>query len=385
MHTTFPPNAATKSGANGKELNGSAVNSPVIQGARPSTASSASRSARDKKDPTKEGQGKKDAVEKDEIGDGKGPTSRPGGSRGKNNNAGEVATMAKGVDVEAVGGTLTSDRVLETVPDSGILRNAQASQSERRDSNAKGDAKHPTAPGSPVKERMRQGSPMEGVEPTSTTILRKGSTAAEVEETPLPPSRKSSSASHQPPPPPIPTTASSTNKRKRGSMDQSHPRDQHGDADSHPPHSRSHHAQPSAPSRGHQQLHSSHHPQQAAKREYTSATTSTSTTHHTHHRRTSSTTTASAMQDHHPRLEPPPPPPALVPTNPIEDEEEEEDLDPNEPRYCFCNQISYGQMVACDERGCAREWFHLSCVGLTHPPKGKCEFSCLLFLPLDTA
>lgn len=23
-------------------------------------------------------------------------------------------------------------------------------------------------------------------------------------------------------------------------------------------------------------------------------------------------------------------------------------LDPNEPRYCVCNQVSYGDMVACD-------------------------------------
>lgn len=22
--------------------------------------------------------------------------------------------------------------------------------------------------------------------------------------------------------------------------------------------------------------------------------------------------------------------------------------DPNEPRYCLCNQVSYGEMVACD-------------------------------------
>lgn len=22
--------------------------------------------------------------------------------------------------------------------------------------------------------------------------------------------------------------------------------------------------------------------------------------------------------------------------------------DPNEPRYCICNQVSYGEMVACD-------------------------------------
>ena len=39
-----------------------------------------------------------------------------------------------------------------------------------------------------------------------------------------------------------------------------------------------------------------------------------------------------------------------------------------EPRYCYCNQVSYGSMVACDADDCPREWFHLSCVGLTRAP-----------------
>ncbi|KAI9788359.1 MAG: hypothetical protein M1816_006962 [Peltula sp. TS41687] len=56
-----------------------------------------------------------------------------------------------------------------------------------------------------------------------------------------------------------------------------------------------------------------------------------------------------------------------------EDEEEEEENDTStEPRYCYCNQVSYGSMVACDAKDCSREWFHLSCVGLTKPP-GKNE------------
>lgn len=29
---------------------------------------------------------------------------------------------------------------------------------------------------------------------------------------------------------------------------------------------------------------------------------------------------------------------------------EEEESDPNEPRYCICNQVSYGEMVACDNK-----------------------------------
>jgi hypothetical protein len=46
------------------------------------------------------------------------------------------------------------------------------------------------------------------------------------------------------------------------------------------------------------------------------------------------------------------------------DDEDEE----GEPRYCYCNEISFGEMVACDNDACPREWFHLSCVGLTKPP-----------------
>ncbi|CAI9117942.1 OLC1v1019434C1 [Oldenlandia corymbosa var. corymbosa] len=46
-------------------------------------------------------------------------------------------------------------------------------------------------------------------------------------------------------------------------------------------------------------------------------------------------------------------------------------VDPNEPTYCVCNQVSYGEMVACDHPGCKIEWFHLGCVGLREPPKGN--------------
>ncbi|KNC83466.1 hypothetical protein SARC_04275 [Sphaeroforma arctica JP610] len=45
---------------------------------------------------------------------------------------------------------------------------------------------------------------------------------------------------------------------------------------------------------------------------------------------------------------------------------------PTEETYCICNQVSYGEMVGCDnENSCLREWFHYSCVGLTEAPKGK--------------
>ncbi|ALC48643.1 Ing3 [Drosophila busckii] len=51
--------------------------------------------------------------------------------------------------------------------------------------------------------------------------------------------------------------------------------------------------------------------------------------------------------------------------------EAEWSYDPNEPRYCTCNQVSYGDMVACDNDACPFEWFHYPCVGITQPPKGK--------------
>uniref|UniRef100_A0A1B6LU34 Inhibitor of growth protein n=1 Tax=Graphocephala atropunctata TaxID=36148 RepID=A0A1B6LU34_9HEMI len=45
--------------------------------------------------------------------------------------------------------------------------------------------------------------------------------------------------------------------------------------------------------------------------------------------------------------------------------------DPNEPRYCICNEVAYGGMVACDNKSCPHEWFHYPCVGITDPPKGS--------------
>jgi len=46
-------------------------------------------------------------------------------------------------------------------------------------------------------------------------------------------------------------------------------------------------------------------------------------------------------------------------------------VDPNEPTYCVCSQVSYGQMIACDNPECPIEWFHIGCMGLSSIPKGK--------------
>ncbi|KAF8636673.1 hypothetical protein AX17_003479 [Amanita inopinata Kibby_2008] len=46
-------------------------------------------------------------------------------------------------------------------------------------------------------------------------------------------------------------------------------------------------------------------------------------------------------------------------------------IDPSERLYCYCREVSFGEMIACDSAKCEREWFHLECVGLEEPPKGK--------------
>ena len=46
-------------------------------------------------------------------------------------------------------------------------------------------------------------------------------------------------------------------------------------------------------------------------------------------------------------------------------------VDPNEPTYCICQQVSYGEMIGCDNPDCPIEWYHFGCIGLTAKPKGK--------------
>ena len=43
----------------------------------------------------------------------------------------------------------------------------------------------------------------------------------------------------------------------------------------------------------------------------------------------------------------------------------------DELRYCVCSEISYGQMIGCDNSQCKIEWFHFDCVKLSTKPKGK--------------
>ncbi|GAA5872029.1 hypothetical protein JCM8547_006217 [Rhodosporidiobolus lusitaniae] len=46
-------------------------------------------------------------------------------------------------------------------------------------------------------------------------------------------------------------------------------------------------------------------------------------------------------------------------------------IDPNEPVYCYCQRVSFGEMIACENEDCSREWFHLDCVGVSQAPEGE--------------
>ncbi|GAA5980942.1 hypothetical protein JCM5350_004773 [Sporobolomyces pararoseus] len=58
---------------------------------------------------------------------------------------------------------------------------------------------------------------------------------------------------------------------------------------------------------------------------------------------------------------------------PLDDEFEplEGDDDADKTLYCFCQRVSFGEMIACDAPDCEHEWFHLPCVGLKSIPDGR--------------
>ncbi|CAK9440569.1 uncharacterized protein LODBEIA_P46220 [Lodderomyces beijingensis] len=51
-----------------------------------------------------------------------------------------------------------------------------------------------------------------------------------------------------------------------------------------------------------------------------------------------------------------------------------EDADNN--LYCFCQRVSFGEMIACDNADCKYEWFHWSCVGISSEPKATETWYC---------
>jgi hypothetical protein len=67
----------------------------------------------------------------------------------------------------------------------------------------------------------------------------------------------------------------------------------------------------------------------------------------------------------------------------VEEEDGAEDGADGEPKYCYCNDVSYGEMVACDNEACAREWFHLKCAGLVRAPDENSKFYTLFIVDLE--
>ncbi|KAF2118636.1 hypothetical protein BDV96DRAFT_610652 [Lophiotrema nucula] len=49
---------------------------------------------------------------------------------------------------------------------------------------------------------------------------------------------------------------------------------------------------------------------------------------------------------------------------PDEESDAVEDFDEDEPRYCICDDVSYGDMISCDNN-CEKEWFHMECVNVS--------------------
>ncbi|KAG5643895.1 hypothetical protein DXG03_009466 [Asterophora parasitica] len=48
-----------------------------------------------------------------------------------------------------------------------------------------------------------------------------------------------------------------------------------------------------------------------------------------------------------------------------------------EETYCYCQQGSFGEMIACDNKKCPREWYHIGCVGLQDiAPEGLKTWYC---------
>ena len=81
----------------------------------------------------------------------------------------------------------------------------------------------------------------------------------------------------------------------------------------------------------------------------------------------------------------------------VEEEAAGEEIDADEARYCYCGDVSYGEMVACENDNvspsvlsrsnfsfarlltldqCEREWFHFVCVGLKEPPGRRVKWYC---------
>lgn len=48
----------------------------------------------------------------------------------------------------------------------------------------------------------------------------------------------------------------------------------------------------------------------------------------------------------------------------------DDDENNDNTKYCICQKVSFGDMIACDNDDCPYEWFHWTCVGLESEPQG---------------
>ncbi|KAK9377668.1 uncharacterized protein V1513DRAFT_434902 [Lipomyces chichibuensis] len=55
----------------------------------------------------------------------------------------------------------------------------------------------------------------------------------------------------------------------------------------------------------------------------------------------------------------------------FEEQEKFKRLKSRQKTYCICDDVSYGDMIACDDKNCKIEWYHLGCVNMKRPPKGE--------------
>jgi inhibitor of growth protein 3 len=59
-----------------------------------------------------------------------------------------------------------------------------------------------------------------------------------------------------------------------------------------------------------------------------------------------------------------------------EDEDGDDDEGEDDKRYCFCNQRSYGEMVACENDDCPYQWFHTGCLNMKKVPDEDEDWYC---------
>lgn len=430
MQSAFSPSVSSKgnpSGAiNGKEQSNSPFaglsGSPWPSAAavsKPVASSAGNRNSRDRADKQMKESGLSKEISEalpssagikgratDNIAEGMEDMQQPSVAGGRSGASGGSKSARKDVLPDASSASATTAKIeVDTVGDSEnipIMKTANALGIDVGIAPVAignpGDRRKVGTPASPTKRdvsKIRNVVPindaMEGLEPTIpfTSVAQKGNNDL-AEDMPRPTHHKRSSVSS--------TGATSTSKRKRGSIDQSQAAHQNevysavssSAADHHHKGGRSNttgassssHSRAAASSTNTIQSNQYTKSSRDRDRDHSNTALSTRPSASSYH------TSITGTQPRHMKIE-------KLDEDEIEDEpeveeeaaaeEEDEEMDepdPDEPRYCICNQVSYGEMVGCDGEGCRREWFHLSCVGLTHPPKGKGRAASLYLMQL---